>query len=134
MTNDLLLAAIARPSFDEGFTNWLATADMEDILDSYVESYKDGHGIKARWMYGAPMPTRIEFANMFDHLRHDIEASIAADKARDAAFMAMVASVGLSDWAAENNITCEMDLWEHNYQRDWVADPEAFPYDEMTRH
>lgn len=125
---------LARPSFDASMVNWLATADMEDILDTYVECYKDGHGIKARWMYGQPMPSRAEFASMFDHLNHDIEASIAADKARDAAFMEMVASVGLSGWAAENNIKCEMDLWEHNYQRDWVPDPEAFPYDEMARH
>lgn len=128
------ISLLARPSFSAAMVNWLATADMDEILDTYVENYKDGHGIKARWMYGQPMPSRVEFASMFDHLARDIDESIAADKARDVAFMAMVDSVGLTAWAAENNIKCEMDLWEHNYQRDWVPDPDAFPYDDMTRH
>ena len=130
--NDLI-AALSRPTFDAGFTNWLATAEMEEIESAYAENYKDAHGIKARWVFGAGY-SRVEFADMFVRLGHDIQQEEARRDEEDAAFMAKVASVGLADWAAENGIRCEMDLWEHNYRREYTPDPEPFPYEEMTRH
>ena len=100
--------------------NWINTGDLEEIRDQYVESYKDAHGIKARWLYGHPMPTREEFVGMFTRLDDDIEASIARDKAADAAFMARVDGLGLTAWAAENGIKSEYDLMEYNYRTEYM--------------
>lgn len=128
-----LIASLSRPTFDEGFTLWLATAEMEEIEGAYAENYKEAHGIKARWVYGRGY-SREQFADMFVSLGADIKAENERQDAADAAFMAMIASVGLTDWAAENNIRCEMDLWEHNYRREYTPDPEPFPYEDMARH
>lgn len=111
--------------------NWIATAPMHEIEDMYCELYKDAHGIKARWIYGMGF-TREQFAGMFDTLEREIEDSIARDRADDAAFMAMVDSLGLSDWASRNGIKREMDVWEHNYRTGFTADPEPLPYERMV--
>ena len=100
--------------------NWINTGDLEEIRDQYVESYKDGHGIKARWLYGRDMPTREEFVSMFTHLGNDIEESIERDRLADVAFMARVADLGLTAWAAENGIKSEYDLMEYNYRTEYM--------------
>lgn len=100
--------------------NWINTGDLEEIRDQYVESFKDAHGIKARWLYGRDMPTREEFVSMFTHLANDIDESIERDRLADVAFMARIDDLGLTAWAAENNIKSQMDLDEHNYQREYM--------------
>lgn len=115
MSNADLIAKLTRPTFSEGFVEWLATADMEEIEGAYAENYKDAHGIKARWVYNAGI-SREEFANMFVQLGYDIKAEEERQDAEDAAFLERVASLGLAEWAERNNIRSELDLWEHNYQ------------------
>lgn len=115
MSNTDLLAALARPTFSEGFVEWLATAPMEEIEDAYAENFKDAHGIKARWVYNAGI-TREEFADKFVQLGYDIKDEEDRQEAEDAAFRERVASLGLAEWAERNNIRSELDLWEHNYQ------------------
>ena len=100
--------------------NWINTGDLEDIRDQYVESFKDAHGIKARWLYGRDMPTREEFVRMFEVLTVDIEESIERDRLADVAFMERVASLGLTAWAAENGIKSEIDLMEYNYRKEYM--------------
>jgi hypothetical protein len=121
MSNDALLAALARPTFDAGFVNWLATADMEEIEGAYAENYKDAHGIKARWVYGAGH-TREEFADMFVHLGYDLKREEERQDAEDAAFVKRVADLGLTEWAARNGIKTELDLMEYNYRQEWQAE------------
>lgn len=116
--SDALLATLARPEFDAGFVNWLATADMEDIECAYAESYKDAHGIKARWIYGRGY-SREEFADMFVNLGHDLKREQERQDAETAAFIQRVADLGLTDWAARNNIKTELDLWEYNYRQEY---------------
>jgi hypothetical protein len=130
---DALIASLARPQFSPEFVQWLATAPIEEIEGAYAENYKDAHGIKARWVYNSGR-TREQWANDFVSLGEDIKEENEREAARDAAFMAMVASVGLADWAKANGIRCEMDLWEHNYRREYTPDPEPFPYEDMARH
>lgn len=113
--------------------NWVMTAPMHEIEDLYCELHKDAHGVKARWIYGMGF-TREQFVRMFEQLEADIDAAIEADRAADAAFMAMVDSLGLSDWAARNGIKRELDVWEHNYRTEYTPDPAPYPYDEMTVH
>ena len=96
---------------NEAFRNFIATGDEAELRDMY----KDAHGIKARWVYGNSC-SREEWLSMFNHLLYDIDASIEADKAADAAFMARIADLGLAKWAEENNIKSEMDLMEYNYR------------------
>lgn len=131
MTDALLLAALARPTFSPEFVQWLATADMEEIEGAYAENYKDAHGIKARWVYNAGY-SREEFANMFVSLGHDIDEMEGKVRAEEAAFLARVAAVGLADWAERNNVRCEMDLWDHNYNEHFTVDPEPLPYEDMA--
>lgn len=119
MSNDLLTAE-QFPSLSSAMRNWLMTGSQEDIAEQYCESFKDAHGIKARWMLGA-IHTPAEWAQMFVQLSHDIDESIAADKARDEAFLARVASLGLAQWAADNGIKSELDLMEYNHRREYEA-------------
>lgn len=107
------------PTMSESFINWINTASNEEIAGEYCDAYKEGNGIKARWMLGA-VQTKAQWADDFVALGHDIEASIAADEARDAAFLARVASLGLADWAAANGIRTEYDLMEHNDRQYWA--------------
>lgn len=106
---------LARPSFAPDFTNWLATAPMADIEEAYCESYKDAHGIKARWVYGKGY-SREHFADSFEILGRDIKAACERQDAEDAAFRERVASLGLTEWCERNNIRTELDLMEYNYQ------------------
>ncbi len=117
MSNTDLIAALARPTFSEGFVEWLATAPMEEVEGAYAENYKDAHGIKARWVYNAGI-SREEFADMFVHLGEDIKAEEDRQEAADKAFRERVASLGLADWAERNGIRNEYDLWEHNYREE----------------
>lgn len=103
------------PDMTEAFRNSIATAPEADLQDSYCDMHKEAHGIKARWVYGRSY-TREEWLSMFNGLLFDIDESIAADKAADEAFMKRVADLGLSDWAARNNIKSELDLMEYNYR------------------
>lgn len=100
---------------NEAFRNLIATGDEAELRDMYCDMYKDAHGIKARWVYGNSY-SREEWLSMFNHLLYDIDASIEADKAADAAFMARITDLGLAKWAEENNIKSEMDLMEYNYR------------------
>lgn len=130
MTNDLLLT-LARPTFSAEVVQWLATADIDEIMDTYVESFKDAHGIKARWLYGSTI-TREQFADMFVQLGHDIKAEEQRQRDADARFMAHVEGLGLAAWAAERGIRCELDLWEHDYNQLFRNDPEPYPYEHMV--
>jgi hypothetical protein len=112
-----LLTAADYPSLSPAMLDWLMTGDSQEIAEQYCESFKDAHGIKARWMLGA-VHTPAEWARMFVQLGHDIDESIEQDKARDAAFLARVESLGLAQWAKDNNIKSELDLWEHNYRKE----------------
>lgn len=116
-TKNELIAILSRPTFDAGFTEWLATASMEEIEGSYAECYKDAHGIKARWVYDAGI-TREAFADMFVTLGHDIKAENDRLEAEQAAFVERIASLGLTEWAERNGIRTEHDLWEHNYREE----------------
>lgn len=126
MTNSL-----AREGFSPEFLAWLTTADMGEIEEAYADNFKCAHGIKARWVYGAGY-SREEFANMFVSLGHDIAEEEKREAAAKANFMARIESMGLSDWARDNKIAAEIDLWEHNYAREYQPDPEALPYEEMA--
>lgn len=120
-------------SFSPEFATYFATAPMDELLDGYCESYKDAHGIKARWIYGQNL-SRWELAQAFDGLAADIKAAEEHEAARDAAFLARVEAMGLSDWAARNNIRSEWDCMEHNDNVSWEAkrDPEPLPYEELA--
>ena len=131
--NNEILTADQFPHLSGAMMDFLMYGEQVEIAEAYCESFKDAHGIKARWMLGA-VNTPAEWAQMFTQLSHDIEDSINRDKAQDAKFMAMVDSLGLTGWAKDNGIRCEMDLWDHNYRHEFTADPAPFPYDEMTRH
>lgn len=115
-------------SFSPEFAEYFATAPMEELLDGYCESYKEAHGIKARWIYDSGM-TREELARAYDTLAGDIRHECEREEARAAAFMARVADLGLTEWAARNNIRNEYDLWEHNNRDRYSPDPEPLPYE-----
>lgn len=106
------------------FANWLATAELADIVDQYVESYKDAHGIKARWMYGRET-TREEMTKLWNQLNIEIEESIKRDEEAQAAFVKRLADCGLTEWAARNNIRTEYDLEDYNYQQQYLTQAEA---------
>lgn len=109
------------PSITEAVIANITTAvnsgDTADLYDSYCEHYKDAHGIKARWVYGNTY-TAEQWVSMFSSLAYDVDASIAADEARDAAFRERIASIGLTEWAERNGIRNEYDLMEHNYRQE----------------
>lgn len=125
------VAAIARPEFSPEFANWFATASIGALEEAYAESYKEAHGIKARWVYGSGH-TREELADMFVRLGHDIQAERERERQADAAFMARVESLGLTGWAEANGIKSELDLWEYNYAREYTPDPAPLPYEGMA--
>lgn len=106
------------PEVIANITNAVNSGDTADLYDSYCEHYKDAHGIKARWVYGNTY-TAQEWVSMFSSLAYDVDASIAADEARDAAFRERVASLGLSEWAERNGIRNEYDLMEYNDRQAW---------------
>lgn len=99
-------------------TNAVNSGDAADLFDSYCERFRDAHGIKARWVYGNTY-TAEQWVSMFSSLAYDVDASIAADEARDAAFRERVASLGLSEWAERNGIRNEYDLMEYNDRQAW---------------
>lgn len=115
MSNADLIATLTRTEFSPEFTEWLATAPMEDIEGAYAENYKDAHGIKARWVYNAGI-TRDEFANMFVILGHDIQAEEKRQNEADEAFRKRIADLGLTEWAQRNGIHNEYDLMDYNYR------------------
>ena len=123
--------SISHATFSPEFSAWLETAEMEDIEGAYAENYKDAHGIKARWVYGAGH-TREQFADMFVRLGNDIKEEENREAAANARFMALVESLGLTQWAADNGIKTAMDLCEYNYAREYIAEPEALPYEVMA--
>ncbi len=98
--------------------------DLGDLYDSYCEYYKDAHGIKARWVYGNSY-TADQWVFMFSSLAYDVDDSIARDEAEAKAFRDRLASVGLTEWAARNNIKDELDLMEFNYQQELSANSEV---------
>ncbi len=102
---------------NEAFRNLIANGDEAELRDMYCDMYKDAHGIKARWVYGNSYG-RDEWLSMFNHLLYDIDASIEADKAADAAFQARIADLGLTEWANRNGIKSELDLMEYNYRQE----------------
>jgi hypothetical protein len=118
-------------SFSPEFAAYFAAAPMDELLDGYCESYKDAHGIKARWVYNSGM-SRDELARAYDRLAGDIKAENERQEAADAAFRNRIAALGLSDWAERNGIRSEYDLWDHNDRVSWEAkrDPEPLPYED----
>jgi hypothetical protein len=116
MTN--AIANLSRPSFSPEFTAWLANADMADLYDAYCEHYKDAHGIKARWIYGTEY-SREEFANMFESLGHAIREENKREQEAQDRFTALIASLGLADWAVANGIRTMYDLWDHNLNNEY---------------
>ena len=109
------------PEVIASITNAVNTGDTAELYDSYCEHYKDAHGIKARWVYGNTY-TAEQWVSMFSMLAYDVDASIAADEARDAAFRERVASLGLSEWAERNGIRNELDLMEYNYRQEYMSE------------
>lgn len=100
--------------FIESICKAVYSNDTAELYDDYCDRHKDAHGIKARWVY-SQVYTIDQWIMMFSQLAYDVDASIALDEANDRAFMERVASLGLTDWAARNNIRSEADLTEHNY-------------------
>ncbi len=111
------------PEVIASITNAVNTGDTAELYDSYCEHYKDAHGIKARWVYGNTY-TAEQWVSMFSMLAYDVDASIAADEARDAAFRERITSIGLTEWAERNGIRNEYDLMEYNDRQEW-ADRQA---------
>lgn len=116
----MTLLAADYPTLSAEMLVFLSTAPSEDIAEAYCESYKDAHGIKARWMLGA-VKTPAEWAASWVQLGHALEAEFAREDAEKAAFKAKIASLGLTEWAERNGIYTEYDLMEHNQRKDWEA-------------
>lgn len=126
------IAEVSRPTFSADFAEWLASADMAEIMDAYVESYKEAHGIKARWLYGATI-SRVEFADMFVSLGHEIVAEREREEAIHLSFRERASLLGLADWLAFNGITTTYDLMDLECRQAWQAtDPEPLPYEHMV--
>ena len=109
------------PEVIASITNAVNTGDTAELYDSYCEHYKDAHGIKARWVYGNTY-TAEQWVSMFSMLAYDVDASIAADEAHDAAFHERIASLGLSEWAERNGIRDHNDLMDYNYRHEYMSE------------
>jgi hypothetical protein len=60
-----------------------ARATIEELKDLYCESYKDVHGIKARWVYGMDL-TEAELQGMLDRLEWEYLAHKEEEDRREA--------------------------------------------------
>ena len=124
-------SSLHRPNFSPEFTAWLATADEIDLKDAYCESYKEAHGIKARWIYSYTY-TREQWADSFYSLGLDIKAENAREQEQQARFAAQIESLGLTAWAAANNIRNMYDLWDHNMNNEYTKDEPLTKAEQMA--
>lgn len=53
--------------------NESARTTIEELKDLYCDSYKDVHGIKARWVYGMDL-TEAELRDMLERLEREYQA------------------------------------------------------------
>lgn len=125
--------SLARATFDASFVTFLSEAPMEEIEDAYCESYKDAHGIKARWIYGCGY-TREEFADMFVSLGEDIKAENAREDMYQESFREKASNLGLTEWLTANGITTTYDLMEQQDRQAWDSEsiPAPFPYEMLA--
>ncbi len=98
-------------------TKAVESGDTAGLYDSYCDSYKDAHGIKARWVYGNTY-TAEEWIKMFSILAYDVDVAIAEEEREKQAFRDKLASLGLTEWAKRNNIHDEYDLMDYNYRQE----------------
>lgn len=129
MTNDYT----SLKSFSPEFASYFDAAPMDELLDAYCENYKDAHGIKARWIYSSDL-SRMELARYFDILAREIKAEREREAEHDAAFRNSIDSVGLTEWAARNNIHTQYDLYDHQHELYWRGqqEPEADAYEALA--
>ena len=62
------------PSFSDSFRNWIQTAPMDDIWQSYSDNYKEFYGCRPSMFHHEAEMTREEYAHAFVRLGEQFKA------------------------------------------------------------